>query len=391
MKRTVLLALLMSAFSSVAFCKDYLVHNQQDLDAIAAQLKPGDNIVIAAGTYSNLSLKITASGTEKKPITIKAESTGKVIFTEDVYDHIFNITGNDVVLNGFVFEGCNIFRKDGKNALLVEFYNTKNCRITNCTFTRNAAKSQFMPIVVISGNGENNRIDNCSFTGNIDNQEVQVKVTKDECPKYTLIEKNIFKDKPKVTWAIYNGGECVQIGQNPILLGNMVPNATVQNNTFIHCDGEPEVISNKSTGNKYLNNYFEDCQGELVMRGGHDCLIDGNTFKGGIGGIRVNGTGHIISNNNISNIKTAIRLMYGMSKGKIETGFYVAPSGCIVKNNHISNATVGILVGDSKNADWTGKFDTKLYPSRTMQDVAPFDNQFVGNTFTNTEKTIVYN
>jgi len=49
------------------------------------------------------------------------------------------------------------------------------------------------------------------------------------------------------------------------------------------------------------------------------------------------------------------------------------------------------LVGDSKNADWTGKFDTTRYPSRTMQDVAPFDNQFVDNVFTNTAKTIVYN
>lgn len=391
MKKTILLAILISAFGGAAFCKNYLVHNQQQFDAAITQVKPGDAVVIAEGTYSNLLLNVAVSGTEKQPITIKAKGKDKVTFTEDVYDHIFNITGNYVVLDGFIFKGCNIFKKDGKNAILVEFSNTKNCRMTNCAFTQNAAKSQFMPIVIISGNGENNRIDNCSFIGNIDNQEVQVKVTKDECPKFTLIEHNVFKDKPKVTWPIYNGGECVQIGQNPILLGNMVPNATVQNNTFIHCDGEPEVISNKSTGNKYLKNYFEDCQGELVMRGGHDCLIDGNTFKGGIGGIRVNGTGHTISNNNISNIKTAIRLMYGMSKGKIETGFYVAPSGCVVKNNHITNAAVGILVGDSKNADWTGKFDVKLYPSRTMQDVAPFDNQFIDNVFTNTEKTIVYN
>jgi poly(beta-D-mannuronate) lyase len=391
MKRTILLTILTCAFATTAFCKDYLVHNQQEFDGAITQVKPGDAIVIATGTYSNLALNVAVSGTEKQPITIKAEGKDKVVFTEDVYDHIFNVTGNYIVLDGFTFKSCNVFKKDGKNAVLVEFFNTKNCRMTNCFFTQNTAKTQFMPIVVISGYGEHNQVDHCGFTSDVDNMEVQVKITKQDCPKYTLIEKNTFKDKPKVTWPIYNGGECVQIGQDPILLGNMVPNATVQNNTFIHCDGEPEVISNKSTGNKYLNNYFEDCQGELVMRGGHDCLVDGNTFKGGIGGIRVNGTGHTISNNNISNIKTAIRLMYGMAKGKEVTGFYIAPSGCVVKNNHITNAEVGILVGDSKNADWTGKFDVNRYPSRTMQDVAPFDNQFIDNVFTNTAKTIVYN
>ncbi|WP_448702641.1 chondroitinase-B domain-containing protein [Mucilaginibacter sp. AW1-3] len=391
MKSIFLTGLIIATTVSTAFCKDYVVHNQQQFDAATAQVKPGDAIVIAEGTYSNLSLNVAVSGTEKQPITIKAEAKDKVTFTQDVYTHIFNITGNNIVLDGFTFKGCNLFKKDGTNAVLIEFFNTKNCRLTNCFFTQNTAKTQFMPIVVISGYGEHNQVDHCSFISDVDNMEVQVKVTKQDCPKYTLIEKNTFKDKPKVTWPIYNGGECVQIGQDPILLGNMIPNATVQNNTFIHCDGEPEVISNKSTGNKYLNNYFEDCQGELVMRGGHDCLVDGNTFKGGIGGIRVNGTGHTITNNSISGIQTAIRLMYGMAKGKDVTGFYIAASGCTVKNNKITNAEVGILVGDSKNKDWAGKFDVNRYPSRTMQDVAPFDNQFSGNTFTNTAKTIVYN
>ena len=53
------------------------------------------------------------------------------------------------------------------------------------------------------------------------------------------------------------------------------------------CNGEPEVISNKSSNNIYRKNYFEDCDGELVMRGGHDCVIDSNVIKGGNSGIRV--------------------------------------------------------------------------------------------------------
>ncbi len=66
----------------------------------------------------------------------------------------------------------------------------------------------------------------------------------------------------------------------------------------------------KVSGNKYINNYVEDCHGELVMHGGHECLVDSNRFKGGTGGIRVNGTGHTISNNQFEKPPIAIRLMY---------------------------------------------------------------------------------
>ena len=127
------------------------------------------------------------------------------------------------------------------------------------------------------------------------------------------------------------------------------------------------------------------------MRGGHDCLVDSNTFKGGSGGIRVNGTHHTVTNNVLSGLSIAIRLMYGMAKGKTEIGFYVAASDCLIKNNFIANSIIGILIGDSKNLDWTGKFDVKKYPSRTMQDVPPFNNTVTNNKIVETKKLIVRN
>jgi poly(beta-D-mannuronate) lyase len=246
-----------------------------------------------------------------------------------------------------------------------------------------------MPIVVVAGNSEHTRIDNSSFTNNINNQDVQVRVGGDDVSVYTLIDHNTFMNKDSVTWKGNNGGECVQIGQDPILLGNKYAYATVRDNKFVSCNGEPEVISNKASGNKYINNTFQDCHGELVMRGGHECLVDSNKFNGGTGGVRVNGTGHIITNNQFKGLPIAIRLMYGMAKGKIDTGFYIAASDCTIKNNQITNCDTGILVGGSKNADWTGKFDTKRYPSRTMQDVAPFNNTLQNNTITNTKTPVM--
>lgn len=388
LNRLILAALFLFSTTTV-LCKSYLIHNEQEFNTIVQQLKPGDTISIANGTYAPWSLIINTNGTKEQPIVIQAETTGKVIFTGDVPQAIFKLTGSYTILRGISFTMCNVLKVDKHSGVLAELSESDHCRITACEFDKNTAKAQFMPIVIVSGNGLYNQVDNCTFSKNTDNQELQVKITKDACPKYTLIENNIFKDKDKVSWKNFNGGECIQVGQDPILLGTVVAETTVRGNHFTRCNGEPEVISNKSSGNTYLKNYFEDCDGELVMRGGHNCLVDSNIIKGGNCGIRVNGTGHTITHNNISNVKTGIRLMYGMASGKIDIGFYIAASDCLIKYNHIENAATGILIGDSKNTDWTGKFDTIRYPSRVIQDVAPFNNTVLDNTFISTKNNRV--
>jgi poly(beta-D-mannuronate) lyase len=373
----------------LSFGKIYKVKTAKEFNKAAVSVLSGDEIVIANGSYSNWSTVINNNGTVDKPIIIRAESSGKAIFSGEVHQAVFQITGTYIQVKGLKFEGCQLFKSKGADVVLIQMNAAKYCRITDCTFTKNTVDAQFMPIVVVSGQGEHNRVDHCQFTGNINNQEVQVRVAANDVSLYTLIDYNVFMDKDSVTWKGNNGGECVQIGQDPILLGNRYSYATVRDNRFIHCNGEPEVISNKSSGNRYINNYFENCHGELVMRGGHECLVDSNTFAGGIGGIRVNGTGHTIINNTLKDLPIAIRLMYGMAKGKIDTGFYIAASDCVIKNNRIVHCDTGILIGGSKNADWTGKFDTKRYPSRTIQDVAPFNNQLDNNTITDTKTPVL--
>ena len=371
--------------------KIYKVANQEEFKKAAGVVKAGDEIVIANGNYSGWEMNVNTNGTADKPVVIRAETAGNVVFTGDVNKPVFELTGSYTEMSGITFWGCKVFKSARGIGVLVILRDAKFCRVTGCTFTKNSVKSQFMPIVVVAGKAEHNRVDHCSFAGNIDNQELQVKITAEAMPLYTLIDHNEFKDKDKVTWENFNGGECVQIGQEPVLLGILVPHTTVRDNRFIHCNGEPEVISNKSSGNIYSNNYFEDCQGELVMRGGHDCLIDSNTYKGGKGGIRINGTHHIVTNNTFNGVSTAIRLMYGMAKGKIETGFYVAVSDCVIKNNHITNSRIGILIGDSKNVYWTGRIDLKKYPTRTVQDVAPFNNVIEDNFIMDTKVLIQHN
>jgi poly(beta-D-mannuronate) lyase len=385
MQKLSICILLSLIFIQKITAKVYHISSEIEFKSIQALLSPGDEVEIKNGNYTDWALAISSKGTAAKPIIIKAEKPGMVIFSGNITTPVFKVSGDYIFIKGISFKNC-VLTKMG---VLIELNATNNCQLSNCNFSANRVTAQFTPLVIISGNGNTNVIEGCNFTSNVDNQDVQVKITKDSFPKLTLIENNVFSDKVRVSWQNGNGGECVQIGQDPVLLGNQRPETTVRKNRFIHCNGENEVISNKSSGNEYLNNYFEDNDGELVMRGGHDCVIADNTFKGGTGGIRINGTNHTIINNKIDGIQTAIRLMYGMAKGKEEIGFYIAASDCTIKNNTISNATTGILVGDSKDADWTGKFDTKRYPSPVMQSVAPFNNNIVENTFKNVKAEVV--
>lgn len=375
--------------SKISFSKTYAIHSAEEYENISFLLQPGDDVSIANGTYSPWSLIINCNGTADKPITIHPEEKGKVIFSGEVLQAIFILNGSYTVLSGIQFTGCNLIKGKGASGILVELNNSKYCRLTQCTFTNNEANGQYMPLVTVSGKGFYNQVDHCMFSSNLNNQELQVRIEKENYPQFTLIEKNIFQDKKNVTWKNFNGGECVQVGQDPVLLGGIQSNTTVRENNFIRCKGEPEVISNKCSNNKYIKNIFKDCDGELVMRGGHDCIIDSNIINGGNCGIRVNGTGHQITHNKISNVKTAIRLMYGMASGKKDIGFYIAASDCTLQFNKIKNVQTGILIGDSKNADWTGKFDTKRYPSPVMQNVAPFNNIYSENSFKKTRVNIL--
>lgn len=388
MKNLMLLAAVLLSFTTLT-AKEYKVANPDEFQKAAAAALAGDEIVIANGNYQNWALTFKTNGTSDKPILIRAETPGEVVFSGTVNKPVFQLNGTFTVISGITFSGCQVFKGKDANGLLIELKDAKSCRVTACVFNKNTAETQFTPLVVVSGHAEQNRVDHCSFSGNENNQELQVKITAAAVPVYTLIDHNTFKDKPKVNWKVFNGGECIQIGQDPVLLGNQSAYTTVRDNQFVACNGEAEVISNKSSGNKYINNSFSDCKGELVMRGGHECVIDSNTFKGGTGGIRINGTHHILSNNTFEGLPIGIRLMYGMAKGKDEVGFYIAAGECLIQHNRIDNCEVGILVGDSKNADWTGKFDTTRYPSRTIQDVAPFNNRLVDNVITNTRSPIV--
>ena len=90
-----------------------------------------------------------------------------------------------------------------------------------------------------------------------------------------------------------NGYESIKMGGGDY---SMYPLYTlVEKNFFYRCDGEVELISNKSWNNTYRHNTFYDCQGTLTLRWGRECLSRGiislETAEVNTGGIRIYGPG----------------------------------------------------------------------------------------------------
>lgn len=121
-----------------------------------------------------------------------------------------------------------------------------------------------------------------------------------------------------------NGWETIRVGNSSLASVDM--NTTVEYNVFYHAiqavdggpsdsSGEPEMISNKSRRNIYRYNTILNNYGQLCLRQGDYCVVQGNCFLAGgaydtsgsivltearndrMGGVRAFGYGHVITNN----------------------------------------------------------------------------------------------
>ena len=172
--------------------------------------------------------------------------------------------------------------------------------------------------------GRNNQLDHCSLVGKSNfGPTVRVFLKGNEhSNNYHQIVYNHFGPRPRKGGP---HGETMQIGASDT---SMSPSYTnVSNNFFDRCNGEVEIISNKSNFNEFRNNIFFESEGSLVLRHGNYCTIDGNVFIGNdnsefIGGIRVINTGHWITNNYFYKIKgnefrSALAVMNGIPKSPL--------------------------------------------------------------------------
>ena len=269
-------------------------------------LKPGDNVIMRDGTYNNLgTITIEDRGTATDTIKIRAEHPGKAIISGETE---LKISGSYIELSGLLFNKAN-----AKNLCIIELQGEEgkygsNCRITNCVMddcnhplrSEKAVKG-VKPITVseywIALHGKNNRVDHCYFANKrVGGLVVQVWLPDSDAVNNHLIDHNLFGCRQPYGG---NGAETIRIGNS--WSSQSESRTTVEDNVFLHCDGENEIISVKSGYNTVRGNLFFESRGGLVCRHGHNNILQSNTFIGqnlpGTAGIRLINQGHTVYDN----------------------------------------------------------------------------------------------
>ncbi len=324
-----LMALLLIGAQS--FATDYLVTSASQISALNPQ--PGDNIILADGTWTDQHIVLTGTGTSSNPITLRAQTPGGVTLNGTSR---LSIGGDWLVADGLNFDGGAL-----SSGHVVEFRNGSN-HATNSRFT-NSAIVDYNPADVdtryfwVSMYGDSNRVDHNYFSGQ-NHSGVTVTVWRDNTDADNhLIDNNYFSRPAPINPSSTNGFETVRIGTSDESLSDSF--TVVQNNLFEQANGEIEIISNKSGNNSFLYNTFRESEGTLTLRHGNDNLVQGNFFLGegkdNSGGVRVIGERQTIVNNYFHDLdgraEAAIAITAGESSPAL-TGYYPVVDALIAHN-----------------------------------------------------------
>jgi poly(beta-D-mannuronate) lyase len=270
----------------------------------------GHLIILADGKYDISRSEIEFSnriGTTTSSIIVKPETVGGAIlngsegaarfrfrncrfFTWYGFTHTYELTAeNDNIdmedKHNIVFEGGNNNRfarcevkpdnKDPhKKRHSLQISNSKAIRVDHCFFHHKKSEGQFCNVKYRSDNepGEGPLFEYNHFL----HQDYN-KIVRDD---------NIGDA----------GGEAIQMGDSKLC--RYYYRGVFRYNYFEECNGDGEMITNKSSGNIYYNNSFMKTLGTMTLRHGDSTAILGNYFEAC--GLRVGARGNLIANNHFT-------------------------------------------------------------------------------------------
>ncbi len=364
-------------FQLVLSCKaqNVVVKNLGEFNKAVKNAQPGDKIILANGVWKDVELIFDARGTKEAPIILSVETKGKV--TLEGQSNL-KMAGEYLVVEGLVFkngytatEEVIAFRKNDDELC-------NNCRVTECVIDNYSNPERFESDYWVGIYGKNNRFDHNYLTGKR-NQGVTLAVrleTEASRENYHRIDHNYFGHRPVLG---SNGGETIRIGTSHYSLTNS--NTLVENNYFDRCNGEHEIISNKSCQNTFRNNTFFECQGTLTMRHGNETLVESNYFFGNgkpnTGGIRIINESQKVINNYCEGL----------------TGYRFR--GALVIMNGVPNSPLN-RYGQVKNSEASGNtfincdYIQLCAGSDKERTATPESTLIANNVFYNKDKTDVF-
>jgi len=345
--------LFFSVFIVNAAFASTIVRDVKELKLAVGKAQPGDTIILQDKEWKDAELVLNGNGTSARPIVIKPQTKGGVVFTGRSK---VNIGGAYLIFKGFHF-------KDGytpESAVITFRINNdvlaNHCRMSECVIENYSQPKRFDSDNWVVLWGKYNRVDHCTFVNKLNAGPTIIAELNDERSQqnYHSIDSNYFKGRERFG---SNGGETIRIGVSRYSL--TASRTQIIHNYFERCNGEVEIISLKSGENNVGFNTFFECEGGLVLRHGAKNVIEGNLFLGNnkpfTGGIRIINPGHSIFNNVFKDLKgtafrSALSVLNGVPNSLINRYYQV--KDVAIYNNTFINCTQ-ILFGAGKDAERT--------------------------------------
>ncbi|MDU0353900.1 chondroitinase-B domain-containing protein [Paraglaciecola aquimarina] len=310
---------------------EYLVSTPEEYRIALNNIKPGGSIVLKNGTWRDFEIVFKGKGSESSPITLRAQTPGKVILSGQSN---LSLGGEYLVVSGLVFKNGYTPTGEVISFRLNEDELAYHSRVTEVVIDNYSNPEKFEQDKWVVMYGQHNRFDHSNLVGKR-NAGVTMTVrlnTESSQQNFHRIDHNYFGPRPTLG---SNGGETLRIGTSHYSLTDSL--TTIENNYFDRCDGEVEIISNKSGKNKILNNVFYESRGTLTLRHGNGNLVEGNVFFGNgvdhTGGIRIINSDQIVRNN----------YMEGLTGYRFGSGFTVmngVPNSSINRYHQVNNALI---------------------------------------------------
>lgn len=358
---------------SLAMAESALVRTQAEFASALRRLEPGDTLTLADGEWRDFEILFTGEGRADRPITLTAETPGGVRITGRSN---LRMAGEHLVVSNLVFRDG--FSPTGE---VLSFRRSRTERANYSRITSVVVDGFSKPDRAESDNwvalyGHHNRFDHNQLTGKV-NAGTTLVVVRDEeqgMENRHSIDHNYFGHRPLLG---SNGGETIRVGTSADSASDSF--TSVIGNWFEHCDGEVEVVSNKSGANIYRGNVFFESQGALVLRHGDGNLVEDNVFIGNgvvnTGGIRVINRRNTVRNNYMegltgTNFGSALTIMYGVPNSPLNR--YVQVEGAVIENNTIVDAReLGFGIGmdaERSAAPIASRFANNLIVNRDGRD-----------------------
>ncbi len=353
-----------------------------ELNAAISEAKPGDVIVLKNGIYKDVEIKFIGEGTEKKPITLKAETAGEV-FIEGVSN--LALSGNYLKVDGLFFRNGHAPTENVIAFRTSESEVANHSSVSNCVILDFNNLERDQDNLWVQFYGKHNTLDHCYIAGKTNGgPTVRVDLKGNQSiNNYHQITNNHFGPRPRKGGA---RGETIQLGSS---FTSMSPSyTTIANNLFEECNGEVEIISSKTNFNLIKNNVFYKSEGSVVTRHGNYVTVDGNYFIGdGVndqyGGIRIINTGHWVINNLFykikgKNFRSPIAIMNGIPKSPLN------------RYNQVTDVVVAYNTFVDSDSPWqfgvgTNIAQAAVLPKSEIRSARPLRTEVVNNVIYNTK------